>query len=169
MDIASNRVKKGYVMMFDVLGFKEFVSKRKDVDFFEIWSQIRKSLIEKKVELEEQSSLLDIDVLCLSDTLIVCMSFKNKTKLDPRLLLGLLPKLIDTFFHFRFMEGIFFRGAISFGEYRCDMLNNIAMGNAIDEAYEWHELTDWIGVILSPSAEFAYEKYKLDPSKIRMQ
>ena len=44
------------------------------------------------------------------------------------------------------------RGAISYGSYSCE--NNILIGKAVDEAASWHESTDWIGVILSPTAQF---------------
>lgn len=43
------------------------------------------------------------------------------------------------------------RGAISFGHY--DNNGNVMLGPAVDEAAAWHESTDWIGVILTPSAQ----------------
>ena len=42
------------------------------------------------------------------------------------------------------------RGATTFGEFR--YLNNIMIGPAVDEAAEWHETCDWMGVHLTPSA-----------------
>lgn len=156
------RLKTGYVLMLDVLGFKDFVSKDSGENFFSIWFVIRERLLSKKAELEEKHKSLEIDVLCLSDTLIICVSMKGNPKTDPRFLLILIPMLIDTFFIDMFESKIFFRGAISFGNFRCDMNLNIAMGNALDEAYEWHETTDWIGIIMTPSANFAMEKILLD-------
>ena len=44
------------------------------------------------------------------------------------------------------------RGAISYGEY--SFLNNIMIGPGIDECASWHERGDWIGVHLTPSAQF---------------
>lgn len=49
------------------------------------------------------------------------------------------------------------RGAISYGEY--DYKDQIMIGPAVDEAASWHESTDWIGVILTPSAKFALEAH----------
>lgn len=46
------------------------------------------------------------------------------------------------------------RGAISFGEFQ--IFDQIFVGKAIDEAASWHEQSDWIGVHLTPSAEFVY-------------
>ena len=45
------------------------------------------------------------------------------------------------------------RGAISCGNY--DNQDHIVIGPAVDEAASWHESTDWIGVILTPSAKFS--------------
>lgn len=156
------RVKDGYVIMLDVLGFRDLISKRFGYSFFKIWADIKQKLLERKDELEKKIKPLDIDILCLSDTLVVCLSMKKKTKIDPRILISLIPKLIDSFFWEQFESRVFFRGAISYGKYQCDMDNNIAMGAAIEEAYEWHELADWIGIFLTPSAEYAREKYVLD-------
>lgn len=43
------------------------------------------------------------------------------------------------------------RGAISYGQY--SIKDNIMLGYVVDEAASWHESTDWIGVILTPSAQ----------------
>lgn len=47
------------------------------------------------------------------------------------------------------------RGATSFGEF--DEQDNIFVGKAVDEAASWHEQGDWIGVHLTPSAEFVFQ------------
>ena len=44
------------------------------------------------------------------------------------------------------------RGAISYGEY--SFLNNIMIGPGIDECASWYERGDWIGVHLTPAAQF---------------
>jgi hypothetical protein len=45
------------------------------------------------------------------------------------------------------------RGAISYGKYM--IKENIMLGYAVDEAASWYEATDWIGVILTPSAQIS--------------
>lgn len=47
------------------------------------------------------------------------------------------------------------RGAIAYGEFQ--IRDNIFVGKGIDEAASWHEQSDWIGVNLTPSAEFVFE------------
>ena len=44
------------------------------------------------------------------------------------------------------------RGAISYGKY--STMNSIMVGPGIDECASWHEKSDWIGVHLTPSAQF---------------
>jgi hypothetical protein len=57
-----------------------------------------------------------------------------------------IPRSID--------QGIPVRGATSYGEF--ETTDNIFVGKAIDEAAAWHEQSDWIGVHLTPSAEFVF-------------
>jgi hypothetical protein len=54
-------------------------------------------------------------------------------------------------------KGIPLRGATSYGEVIISSNNSIYAGKAIDEAAAWHELGDWIGVFMSPTANFVYE------------
>ena len=48
------------------------------------------------------------------------------------------------------------RGATAYGDFEVD--GNIFVGKAVDEAASWHEQGNWIGVNLSPSAEFVFTK-----------
>ncbi len=47
------------------------------------------------------------------------------------------------------------RGAIAFGGFAIQ--DNIFIGKAVDEAAAWHEYADWIGVHLTPSAEYVFK------------
>lgn len=161
------RVKTGYVMMLDVLGFRETVSKRSGSDFFEIWSSIQKTLKKAKEERDNNSKYItSLDLLFLSDTLVLCESPKKgyeKIFKDKLILMG-LPFLIDSIFlPFMLEHHVFFRGAISYGEYEYDKELQIIMGDAIDEVSEWYEKTDWVGLILTPSAEYAIESINNNP------
>lgn len=152
--------KNGYVLMLDILGFREFVTKRKDLSFWDIWSGLKQKLEKKKNEYDSDTKKnVTIDVLCLSDTIIVCLSYKalNNTS-DSRYLLSTLPHIISTFFWEYMKEyNIFFRGAISYGSFTFSKSHSMVMGDAIDEVSNWYESTNWIGIILTPSAQCAYE------------
>lgn len=49
-------------------------------------------------------------------------------------------------------KGILIRGVISFGEMKSK--KNIFIGKAVDEAANWYEQADWIGVHVTPSTAF---------------
>lgn len=163
IDLSYSR-KNGYVMMLDVLGFREFVSKRRDIDFFDIWKSIKSSINKKRDEIQARfANQVTVDFLCLSDTLIVCISLTDTPEIkgvDDRVLITILPELINSFFQEQMQfNSVFFRGAISYGQYSFSSEQNIIMGPALDEASEWYEAVDWIGIILSPSAEYAVEMF----------
>lgn len=152
--------KTGYVMMLDILGFREFVTKRNDLSFWDIWSGLKQKLETKKNEYDSDTKKnVTIDVLCLSDTIIVCLSYKvTNDESDSRYLLSTLPHIISVFF-WEYMRKykIFFRGAISYGNFTFSKTHSMVMGDAIDEVSNWYESTNWIGIILTPSAQCAYE------------
>lgn len=54
------------------------------------------------------------------------------------------------------------RGATAYGEFLpgVDPHDTIVVGPAVDEAASWHEATDWIGVVLTPSAALAAARDK---------
>lgn len=49
-------------------------------------------------------------------------------------------------------QGLFFRGALSYGEYSLIKDSNFYMGPAVNEVSQWYEACDWVGVIMTPSA-----------------
>jgi hypothetical protein len=57
------------------------------------------------------------------------------------------------------------RGAISYGEF--EIQDNIFVGKAVDEAAAWHEFADWIGVHLTPSAEYVLGQDSSDSLWVR--
>ncbi len=54
--------------------------------------------------------------------------------------------------------GFAIRGAISYGQY--SVVKNIMIGPGIDECASWHEMGDWIGVHLTPTAQISWEREK---------
>jgi hypothetical protein len=58
-------------------------------------------------------------------------------------------------------DGLFFRGAISQGEYIVNMSsqNVTILGPAVDDASDFFEKADWIGVIQTPDCERKYLSY----------
>jgi hypothetical protein len=90
-------------------------------------------------------------VIVFSDTIIVAWP----TLREPS---GLIDEFGEKFvvnFCLGMESGIYYRGAVAIGEFIS--VDNQLMGPAVDEAYEWHDKTDWAGVILSPTATYGYE------------
>ncbi len=144
--------RDGYVLMLDMLGFKERTADIKS-DFIDCWRALKKDIQRTAREMKYGYDI-HINTLFLSDTIIICFSLKKNDHCDLNTLLLSIPELIQSFF-LKYMEksGIFFRGALSFGKFIFLSKENIVMGPALNEAAEWYESTDWIGIILTPSAE----------------
>src|SRR6185503_18250595 len=56
---------------------------------------------------------------------------------------------------------IFLRGAISYGDVYAD--GDTLVGPAADDAAEWYDKADWIGVCLTPAANYALESLPVGP------
>jgi hypothetical protein len=85
-------------------------------------------------------------VLSISDTIAVF------TSASPSIALDIQSKICSWLLEYALSQSIPLRGAISYGEY--SIKDNIMLGYAVDEAASWHETTDWIGVVITPSAKF---------------
>lgn len=62
------------------------------------------------------------------------------------------------------MKEIPFRGAIAYGDFYANREKGIYFGNALNEAYVTAESQDWIGLILTDSAQRKTKEYGLNPS-----
>jgi hypothetical protein len=148
--------KTGYILMLDVLGYREFVTKTKS-DFPILWRELQENVKKQRdVIFKELNGSVIVDVLFVSDTIFIGVSTIYKNKQLEGLTIMFLIDLVKLIFKFSLKNNVFFRGAISFGEYLFDLRLNLVMGNAVDEASEWYESTDWFGVILTPTAEYKY-------------
>lgn len=88
-----------------------------------------------------------IEVLSISDTIVLLSPGEAKFTL------AMHAELVSWILKNALEVELPLRGAISYGDY--SFSNNIMLGYAVDEAASWHESTDWIGVILTPSAQIA--------------
>ncbi len=144
-------VQRGAVTFLDVLGWKGIWEK--EIDALNILHSFVEMLNEKSIDITNQVASLECDtrgittkVLSISDTIAI-FTFGNPfhtIKIQSEICKMAVPESIK--------RKIPLRGAISFGEF--SIKGNIMVGPAVDEAASWHESTDWIGVVLSPSAYF---------------
>lgn len=173
MDTDMKTERNGYILMLDILGFKDSVSKEHGIRFIEIWESIQKQLKEARDACEKEycdaEIQISLDFLCLSDTLIIGISITPDDEGLAFLPIVVLNDILDKLF-LSCIENhhIFFRGALSYGRYIFDDQHNLVMGQALEEAAEWYEKTEWCGINLTPSAEYYIEYIKSQPiQKIR--
>lgn len=139
----------GVVTFLDVLGWKGVYSRKTNA----IHSLMK--LIEGvRSQAEEHRGRItgNIEVKSISDTIVIftpCTKNEVSIAIDIHgaLCQWIIPKSIDA--------EIPVRGAISYGEFEVN--GNIFVGKAVDEAAAWHEQADWIGVHLTPSAEYLFD------------
>lgn len=122
----------------------------------------------KNDSIKKQLRGVETNILSISDTIAIF----TKGPAAPTIALHgmicefLLPESIKL--------NIPLRGSTSYGKY--SISGNIMIGPAIDEAASWHELTNWIGVTLTPSAKYSlngnypeeWTKYPKIPYKKRV-
>lgn len=145
-------ITSGVVTFLDVLGWKGVYDRNRDA------IARLKNLIEGMNDLaEKQRGRINSKVIVksISDTVAIFTQCSDQEasigiEIHGKLCQWAIPQSIE-------LE-IPVRGATSFGEFEIN--ENIFVGKAVDEAASWHEHIDWIGVNLTPSAEFVYSPAK---------
>lgn len=155
MDKQNIMDEKGAVTFLDVLGWKG-IWERNPFAIGKLQDLIKKM----KEKAQEITNIQDdpilrgksdsTKVLSISDTIAVF------TPSDvPQTAIGIHAELCSWALSYSLELELPLRGAISYGEY--SVADNIMLGYAVDEAASWHEATDWIGVILTPSAKISLQ------------
>jgi hypothetical protein len=148
--LMSERPRSGVVTFLDVLGWKGVYDRKQDA----IPSLTR--LIEgvrTRAEENRRGRIIEkIQVKSISDTIAIftfCSESETTAAIEVHgeLCQWLIPESIDA--------EIPVRGATAFGDF--EIRDSIFVGKAIDEAASWHEESDWIGVHLTPSAEYVFQ------------
>lgn len=161
--ILSKEPKKqtGAVTFLDVLGWKGIWRDREDRrNPIESLDNLISKIIKEGQKLAKpvEFALVDknnrgaskgVEVLSISDTIVLLTPGPPSVTID-------IHSMLSAFaLEEGLKDGLMLRGAISYGEF--DRKKNIMLGSAVDEAASWHESTDWIGVIFTPSAKFAMQ------------
>jgi hypothetical protein len=135
--------KHGVVAILDALGTKGIWQRKDPQAVIETWD----SLVSLYQTLSKSSKISGYTrtISAFSDTVIITGEGDDLEKV-------LIEMGVDIglFVIHSMLEGIYFRGGISVGDfYKSDKM---IIGPAIDEAAEYYTLSDWIGVSASPSA-----------------
>jgi len=144
-------VQQGAVTFLDVLGWKGIWQKEKDAinilhSFVSKINEQASDITNVVGNLDGASRGMTTKVLSISDTIAI-FTFGDpfhSIKIHAEICKIAIPESIR--------RRLPLRGAICYGE--CSIKGNIMVGPAVDEAASWHEATDWIGVMLTPSAKF---------------
>jgi hypothetical protein len=141
-----NPVLFGVITLLDILGWKGVYSRKEDP--ISSLMRLTNDIISQS-ETHRGKVNGNTEVISISDTIAIytpCSENEVSEAIDIHRALcqWIIPKSIG--------EGIPVRGAISYGEIK--VKKNTFVGRAVDEAASWYEQADWIGVHLTPSAEF---------------
>jgi hypothetical protein len=99
---------------------------------------------------------INYNFVSISDTIVI-YSFCKET--DVEVALDGHGKIAN-YFVLRGMEHeLLLRGATSVGNF--EMENRVFVGRAIDEAASWYERCDWMGVIMTPTADYKYRQLSI--------
>lgn len=143
----------GAVTFLDVLGWKGIWQENRSMveSLHSLIIKTREKADEITLEyIEEHRDLRGKEevttVLSISDTIAIF------TAAQPIVAIEIQARICSWLLEYAIGQSIPLRGAISYGEY--SIKDNIMLGYAVDEAASWHETTDWIGVVITPSAKF---------------
>jgi hypothetical protein len=149
-------VQQGAVTFLDVLGWKGIWTRQDDaIDKLKALIAAARGSIATAIELGAQhiDDLRGFDeravrVESISDTIVL------STPGAANAMLWLHGAICQVAICASIDSDIPVRGATCYGEYETD--DRIMVGPAIDEAASWHESTDWIGVVQTPTAYMSY-------------
>ena len=151
--------RKGAVTFLDVLGWKGIWNNHPNAlaELVKFINDIRDAIdlynynYNEKAKLKKRyKSDVSTEVKSISDTIVLFTEDKDNNAEE---VICLHAEYCAYILEEALKRKFPLRGAISYGKY--DNSLNIMIGPAVDEAAAWHESTDWIGVILTPSAQMA--------------
>lgn len=155
----ANAGQAGIVTFLDVLGWKGVYDRQTDAigSLKRLVDGVRRNAKQKRgrnhgeIEVQSISDTIAIFTGCKENE--ISMAIESHGELCQRL----IPESI--------VVGLPMRGATSYGNF--EISDNIFVGKAVDEAASWHEQGNWIGVNLTPSAEFVFLKSKTRSAWVR--
>jgi len=150
----TQEMRFGAVTLLDILGWKGIWQRKEDA-IDSLLKLIRLSYNKRDLLIgDKQFRDLEVEIKSISDTIALV------TYGDVNISLEFHSRITSILVSQSILEGIPLRGATSYG--KLSTRDSIMVGPAIDEVAAWYEKSNWIGVILTPSALF-----QIDTSKFR--
>lgn len=150
---------KGIIVLLDVLGIKGKWSAEKTTKISDNWNTLVTTL-KDAIKKEFQVEKLEPTFLTFSDTIMIIV----KTEDFETVLMGLASSLRRPFV-VSMMINLPLRGCITTGDFYHE--ETLVIGPAIDEAAEYFELPQWVGISASPSTNREIEKIIKNSSAIK--
>ena len=158
--LTSSKIKKakkceGVIVYLDALGIKGVSSRDNPINVAtDLQDCINQFLDIGKLGVKLSKIFQKLEVRAFSDTVIFSMEKPPKVKFEE--LPIYIALLIIEPFCFALKQRIYFRGTISIGQFY--KTKDSIIGPAVDEASEWYQYPEWIGVSTAPSAFYALER-----------
>ena len=155
--------KNGVIVFLDALGTrnhtieesKKFCYRKKKFldEAIQIWNT-------RDVEFKQKLNMIlpEPEIATFQDSIVICWSDNEQKELSLPILFSAGQWLTDAIPLAISKYDLFFRGAISYGKYIFDSSpqNVTILGPAFTDAYNCHDLTDWMGVIQTPNCQKQY-------------
>jgi hypothetical protein len=160
-----NNAKKGVVVFLDALGTRNLdleqskkfcILKEKFIeDAKELWKKRQGQFIE---DTDIEWNLPEPEISTFQDSIVICWSDQQQKKDSLNILFSAGQWLIDAIPLAIGQYNLFFRGTISYGEFifTTSPDNVTVIGPAVTDAYNYHDLADWIGIIQTPNCQKQY-------------
>lgn len=138
--------RNGIIVLMDSLGTRGITASQHPQTVLDTWLFLLDQLEESAQKFRAVFPELDIEITTFSDTVMISANYPEEA-----MLVDIIGDILAAPFYYAFADHIFLRGIICAGFYYQDPTRII--GPAIDEAAEWYENSDWIGLAASPSME----------------
>ena len=142
-----------WVAYFDILGFQNMLEKRKVPGHLPLFVKNYYAHVLDALKRATDYSLDDLSIAWFSDSFL--LSARDDT--------------FRSFAHIVSAAGDFFReavgsmmplrAAVAFGDFYTDTENSVFVGQALIDAHKCAEAQDWIGLVITPDAYKAQEKF----------
>ena len=146
-----------FICIIDLLGTKGIWSEDTVEKYFDVIAEVNKLLADAEVHFQNISidHRLVFDHASFSDTLVVFLINKERDEYFFENYIESFSQIILGIFQSYFAHSFFARGAISFGD--IEKRGNHFVGPVVDDAAEYFELQDMIGICFTPKTSLATE------------
>jgi len=142
-----------WVAYLDLLSIRSLLKKGQQLDVFFALTDAQRQVSREGAQME------DLHVVWFSDTFILYTDDDSKASFVA------VHTAAYWFMHWLTLKLVPVRGAMSCGDLYADSNNHVYFGTALVESYEYGEAQDWIGFILSPSAELRLREVGMAPEE----